>query len=64
MPGHPFYLDNRRARAFCASSRCGYGLFGHFFHIFPMFLLLVRQQKKFQSVLVCLGGFNMVKVTD
>ena len=31
VPGRPTNLDNRRARAFCACSRCGWGLFGHFF---------------------------------
>ena len=31
VPGHPTYLDNSRARAYCACSRCGWGLFGHFF---------------------------------
>ena len=30
-PGHPPNLDNSRARAYCAGSRCGWGLFGHFF---------------------------------
>ena len=25
------YLDDSRARAYCACSRCGWGLFGHFF---------------------------------
>ena len=31
VPGCPAYLDKSRARAFCACSRCGWGLFGHFF---------------------------------
>ena len=31
MPGCPTNLDNSRARAYCACSRCGWGLFGHFF---------------------------------
>ena len=26
----PTNLDNSRARAYCACSRCGWGLFGHF----------------------------------
>ena len=30
VPGRPTILDDRRARAFCACSRCGLGLFGHF----------------------------------
>ena len=29
--GSPTNLDLSRARAFCACSRCGWGLFGHFF---------------------------------
>ena len=29
--GRPNNLDLSRARAFCACSRCGWGLFGHFF---------------------------------
>ena len=31
VPGHPFNLDNSRARAYCAFSRCRNGLFGYFF---------------------------------
>ena len=31
VPGSPTYLDYSRARAYCACSRCGLGLFGHFF---------------------------------
>ena len=31
VPGRPAYLDFSRARAYCACSRCGWGLFGHFF---------------------------------
>ena len=30
VPGRPTYLDDSRARAFCACSGCGWGLFGHF----------------------------------
>ena len=30
VPGRPTNLDKSRARAFCACSRCGWGLFGHF----------------------------------
>ena len=30
-PGRPTTLDNSRPRAYCAYSRCGWGLFGHFF---------------------------------
>ena len=31
VPGHPTSLDDSRARAYCACSRCGWGLFGQFF---------------------------------
>ena len=30
VPGRPTNLDYSRARAYCAFSRCGWGLFGHF----------------------------------
>ena len=31
VPGRPTSLDNSRARAYCSCSRCGWGLFGHFY---------------------------------
>ena len=31
VPGRPTNLDNSWARAYCVCSRCGWGLFGHFF---------------------------------
>ena len=31
VPGRPTNLDYSRARAYCAYSRCGWGLFGPFF---------------------------------
>ena len=31
VPGQPTNLGFSRARAYCACSRCGWGLFGHFF---------------------------------
>ena len=31
VPGRPTYLAYSRARAYCACSGCGWGLFGHFF---------------------------------
>ena len=30
-PKRPTNLDNRRARVYCTCSRCGWGLFAHFF---------------------------------
>ena len=39
--GRPTNFDNSRARAYCACSRCGLGLFRHFFlsSIMPLFYL-------------------------
>ena len=31
VPGRPTSLDDSRARAYCACSRCGWRLFGYFF---------------------------------
>ena len=31
VPGRPTYLDYDRTRAYCACSRCRWGLFGLFF---------------------------------
>ena len=31
MPGRPTNMDYSRARAYCACSGCGWGLFGHFY---------------------------------
>ena len=31
VPGASYNLDYSRARAYCTYSRCGYGLFGHFY---------------------------------
>ena len=31
VPGRPTNLDDSRAKAYCACSRCGWGLFGHFY---------------------------------
>ena len=31
VPGRPTNLDYSRARAYCACSRCGWGLCGHFY---------------------------------
>ena len=35
VPGRPTDLDHSRAGAYCACSRCGWGLFGHFFSRLP-----------------------------
>ena len=38
VPGRRINLDNSRARAYCACSRCGWGLFGHFFSPLSFFV--------------------------
>ena len=46
VQGCPTKLDNSRTRAYCACSRCGWGLFGHFFscpHFLFSFSLSGRQ---------------------
>ena len=30
----PTHLDNSRANVYCTCSRCGWGLFGHFFLVY------------------------------
>ena len=39
VPGRPTNLDESRARAYCACSRCGWGLFGHFLSSIIFFFL-------------------------
>ena len=39
VPGRPTNLDDSRARAYCACSRCGWGSFGHLTLNYPFFLL-------------------------
>ena len=39
VPGRPTNLDESRARAYCACSRCGWGLFGLFFSRLSFFFL-------------------------
>ena len=40
VPGRPTNLDYSRAWAYCACSRCGWGLFGHFFSHLSLLLSL------------------------
>ena len=40
VPGRPTTFDNRRARAYCACSRGGLGLFGLFFSLVYFFSFL------------------------
>ena len=49
--GRPTTLVNSRARAYCACSRCGLGLFGHFFSrpFFLPFWEMARYRLKYVS---------------
>ena len=38
VPGRPTNLDYSRARDYCACSRCGWRLFGHFFSLIYHFI--------------------------
>ena len=40
VPGRPTNLDNSGTRAYCGCSRCGWGLFGHFFSHLSLLLSL------------------------
>ena len=37
VPGRPTSLDDNSARTYCACSRCGWGLFGHFYSSLSFF---------------------------
>ena len=48
MPGRPANLADSRARAYCACSGCGSGLFGHFYsHLSPSLWDTVRYRLKY-----------------
>ena len=57
VPGRPTYLEWSRARAYCACSRCGWGLFGifslvyHFSFLSPSLWETARYRLKY-----CLKG--------
>ena len=40
VPGCPTFSDSSRAVAYCARSRCGSGLFGHFSAVVYLFSFL------------------------
>ena len=40
VPGRPTSLEKSRARAYCTCSRCGWGLFGHFYSHLSFLLFL------------------------
>ena len=40
VPGRPTSLEKSKARAYCTCSRCGWGLFGHFYSHLSFLLFL------------------------
>ena len=46
VSGRPTNLDSSRARAYCACSRCGWGLFGHFFFLYHFSFLSLTNYKE------------------
>ena len=65
VPGRPTNLDKSRARAYCACSRCGWGLFGlfsliyHFSFRSPSLWETARYRMKY-----CLKGPLSPKITN
>ena len=57
VPVRPTNLDDSRARAYCACSWCGWGLFGHFFlsSIISLFFLPLWETARYR-LKYCLKG--------
>ena len=57
VPGRPTSLDDSRARAYCSCSRCGWGLFGHFFpHLSILFSSPSLWENARYRLIYCLKG--------
>ena len=57
VPGRPTNLDYSRARAYCACSGCGWGLFGHFLLVYHFsFLSPSLWEKARYRLKYCLKG--------
>ena len=56
VPGRHTYLDNSRARAYCACSRRGWGLFGQFFSHLSFFFFLSLWETTRYRLKYCLKG--------
>ena len=52
----PTNLNDSRARAFCACSRCGWGLFGHFFSRLSFLFFLPLWETARYRLKYCLKG--------
>ena len=57
VPGRPTSLNKSRARAYCSCSRCGWGLFGHFYSSSILSLLFLPLFGRRFDLIDCFG-FN------
>ena len=65
VPGRPTNLDYSRARAYCAYSRCGWGLFGHFFsHLSPLFFLPLSFSARYRLKYCLKGPLSLKQPTN
>ena len=66
VPGRPTYLDKSRARAYCACSRCGWGLFELFFlsSIFSLFFLPLWETARYRLKYCLKGPLNPKQATN
>ena len=46
VSGRPTDLEKNRARVYCTCSRCGWGLFGHFFSYLSFLFFLSRSGRR------------------
>ena len=63
VPGRPTNLDYSRARACCACSGCGWGMFGHFISRLSFFILSQRAVKPKTTNQHQAGGETMTDVS-
>ena len=61
VPGRPASLDKSRARAYCSCSRCGLGLFGHFYSHLSFLCLYETTRYRLKY---CLKGSLSPKTTN
>ena len=64
-PGRPTNLDKSRARAYCTCSKCGWGLFGHFYsHLSFLFSSPSLWETTRYRLKYCLKGSLSPKTTN
>ena len=65
-PKRPTNLDNRRARVSCTCSRCGWGLFAHFFltSIFSLLFLSLWETARYRLKYCLKGPLNPKQLTN